>query len=84
MSTTTNTAHPSALELEAALRLLGYSAGFPPRMNAAARAIDAEACHDAECQACGHPGLEPRPWHKPYGGYYLVACCLACGAGNQL
>ncbi len=67
--------------------LSGYIAGRPPTNGFIdGPGIDAECANGSTCEACGHVGMEYRPYTtKPFcgygdmGGYRAFAVCPDCG-----
>jgi hypothetical protein len=72
-------------ELSAALRLLGYKAGYPARLTAESRAADEELARSGSCPGCGSPELDAWPWNRPgTASYRLYALCANCGHVDEV
>ena len=70
-------------DLERELRSVGYLPGFPPHLTRRNRAVDATSTRRMVCGACSTRGLGCKPFHKPGGGYRLLAVCSKCGAVEE-
>ena len=62
----------------------GYRAGVPPLAPgwADASATDARICARSRCAACGHRGLDYRPFTRE-GSYRAFMACPSCGAAQE-
>lgn len=81
--TATAPRHRTIVEVNTALRCLGYTAGYPVGMAAEARRRDEADAAAASCPACGCPGLSLHPYHRGER-YEAIACCHECGTAAVL
>lgn len=83
-TTTTTTPTPRTLaDIQRSGHLDGYKPGAP-RLGSLidGPGIDREVCEQARCQACGHVGLDYRPFHQA-GSYRAFAVCPACRLAEE-
>lgn len=80
---TTNRPHAiPAVELARQFQAAGFVEGLPPHLPERALEIDRAACQRLKCPGCRRRGLDYRPFHHG-PRYRVLACCLACGAGDE-
>lgn len=63
-----------------------YQPGYHRRAAALlpAEDIDREICATANCESCGHQGLDYRPFHSiDNTSYRAFACCPACKTASE-
>jgi hypothetical protein len=75
--------HRTVVEVNAALRMLSYTAGYPANMDDAARRSDEADAAEADCPACGSLGLILSPYHR-LDQYEAVLVCNNCGCASVL
>jgi hypothetical protein len=76
--------HRTAVELDYALRLLGYEAGYPIALSEAGRRADEEDAANHCCPACGCRGLVLSPYCRGVREYEVVLVCNECGTAAVL
>jgi len=83
MQTTETESSPRAADLETSLRRQGYRPGFPATISLASRQTDLSAARRMRCPVCNVRFRGALPFHKPNGGYRLIAVCT-CGVGEEV
>jgi hypothetical protein len=81
MSQTAVRSARTAAAVEASLRELGYSPGFPPHVAPIARAVDQGSARRRVCPACRRRGLGCKPYQKGMSYRCVVVC--QCGYGEE-
>jgi hypothetical protein len=72
----------SAQSLIHAARSAGFLPGVPPTVSEAARSVDASLCRRLRCPGCERRGMVFQPFRNGTR-YKVIACCPACGAGDE-
>jgi hypothetical protein len=86
MSTANDTATSPLAEWAASLRRRGY---VPRAPSESVAAIDRQCVVEADCEACGHAGLEFHPFTLPADSdgrrqrYVVLGACPACGQAAE-
>jgi hypothetical protein len=78
----TTTSHPTASELEADWRAIGFVHGAPVSMPPALVAADVRIYRALRCADCGHRGHVVKAFHRQRE-YRLLCRCRSCGAGSE-
>lgn len=63
----------------------GYRRGAPAEMDLDALAIEVQACRIAQCEECGHMGLEYHPFYRRVPqSRRPIALCPVCGHWDEI
>ena len=82
MSQTAVRSPRTAAAVEAALRTLGFSPGFPDHIAPIARAVDQGSARRRVCPGCRRRGLGLKPYQKGHAYRCVVVC--KCGFGEEV